>query len=342
MTGEQTRKLFKAFTQADASTTRKYGGSGLGLAITRHFCQMMGGDVTVESELGKGSTFTIRLPAVVTTHKPAKHETTSIAKEVRLPEPAADASTILVIDDDPTVHDLMRRFLMKEGFRVAIAPGGKEGVQMAKQIKPDLITLDVMMAEMDGWSVLTALKADPELADIPVIVLTMFDDKEMGFALGASDYMTKPINRDRLVNVLRKHHHGHQPCQVLVIEDEPSIRQMVRRVLEKEGWTVREAENGKAGLHAVAESKPSVVLLDLMMPVMNGFDFIRELRKNKDWEDIPVVILTAKDLTLEDRQQLKGNVERVYQKGEYNRDQLLNEVRELVKARVQPGTPSKT
>ena len=340
LTPEQMSMLFKAFTQADASTTRKYGGSGLGLAITRHFCQMMGGEVTVESEVGKGSAFTVKLPAVVISPKAEKHETTEIIKARRVSEAPPGASTILVIDDDPTVHDLMRRFLTKEGFRVAIAPGGKEGIQLAKELKPDLITLDVLMAETDGWSVLTALKADPDTADIPVIILTMFDDKEMGFALGASDYMTKPINRDRLVNVLRKHHHGHEPSQVLVIEDEPSIRQMVRRVLEKEGWVVREAENGKAGLRALAEHKPAVILLDLMMPVMNGFDFIHELRKNKDWQDIPVVILTAKDLTLEDRQQLKGNVERVYQKGEYNRDQLLNEVRELVKARVQPVTSS--
>ncbi|HYT59607.1 MAG TPA: response regulator [Haliangiales bacterium] len=341
LTPEQVNKLFRAFTQADVSTTRKYGGSGLGLAITRHFCQMMGGDVAVESELGKGSTFTIRLPAVVVSSRPEKQDTAPVAPERRVIEPPPGATTILVIDDDPTVHDLMRRFLTKEGYRVAIAPGGKEGVQMARELKPDLITLDVMMAEMDGWSVLTALKADPEVADIPVIVLTMFDDKEMGFALGATDYMTKPINRDRLVGVLRKHQHGPSPFPVLVVEDEPSIRQMVRRVLEKEGWTVREAENGKAGLQAVAESKPSVVLLDLMMPVMNGFDFIRELRKNKDWQDIPVVILTAKDLTVEDRQQLRGNVERILQKGDYNREQLLSEVRDLVKHRVHPVTPAK-
>ena len=343
MTQNQMDKLFKAFTQADASTTRKYGGSGLGLAITRHFCQMMGGDVSVESEPGKGSTFTIKVPAVVISSRAGKHDTAMISKDTRVTEAPPGASTILVIDDDPTVHDLMRRFLTKEGFRVAIAPGGKEGIEMAKELKPDLITLDVLMAEMDGWSVLTALKADPAIADIPVIILTMFDDKEMGFALGASDYMTKPINRDRLVNVLRRHHHGgHQPCQVLVVEDEPSIRQMVRRVLEKEGWTVREAENGRAGLQAVAESKPAVILLDLMMPVMNGFDFIRELRKNQDWQEIPVVILTAKDLTVEDRQQLKGNVERVLQKGDYNREQLLGEVRALVKQRAQPETPTQT
>jgi DNA-binding response OmpR family regulator len=162
----------------------------------------------------------------------------------------------------------------------------------------------------------------------------MIDDKEMGFALGATDYMTKPINRDRLVSVLRRHQNSGKPCQVLVVEDEPNIRQMVRRVLEKENWTVREAENGRAGLQAVAESKPAVILLDLMMPIMNGFDFLRELRNNREWALIPVVILTAKDLTNEDRQQLRGNVESVLQKGDYSRDQLLNEVRQLVKATV--------
>src|SRR5438093_9331513 len=266
---------------------------------------MMGGDVTVESEPGKGSTFTMKLPAVVVPPRPEKLETAVIAREPRVSDAPAGATTILVIDDDPTVHDLMRRFLTKEGFRVAIAPDGKQGIQMAREIKPNLITLDVLMAEMDGWSVLTALKGDPEIADIPVIILTMFDNKEMGYALGAADYMTKPINRDRLVHVLRKHHHGHQPCQVLVVEDEPSIRQMVRRVLEKEGWTVKEAENGKAGLQAVAESKPSDIVLDLMMPVMNGFYFVRELRKNQDWQEIRGGMLMATDVTVEDRQQQK-------------------------------------
>jgi len=195
------------------------------------------------------------------------------------------------------------------------------------------------MAEMDGWAVLSALKADPVTADIPVVVLTMFDNKEMGFALGASDYMTKPVDRERLLSVLRKHHHSGLPCHVLIVEDEPAIRQMVRRLLEKEGWTVREAENGQAGLQAVQESAPAIILLDLMMPVMNGFDFLRELRKNQEWRTIPVIILTAKDLTVEDRAQLKGNVDLIFQKGDYSRERLLEEVRELVKASVAPTPP---
>jgi DNA-binding response OmpR family regulator len=272
------------------------------------------------------------MPAVVQGAKPMAVDTTFVPRERRLPKPLLGASRVLVIDDDPTVHDLMARYLGREGFEVMVATGGKEGLRLARELKPDVITLDVMMAERDGWSVISALKADSETAEIPVIIMTMLDDKEMGFALGASDYMTKPVNRDRLMAVLHKHHQSHLPCHVLVVEDEPSIRQMVRRVLEKEGWTVREATNGLEGLQAVAHNRPSIILLDLMMPVMNGFDFIRELRKNEEWAKIPIVILTAKDLTVEDRANLKGNVELVLQKGDYSRERLLDEVRDMVKA----------
>jgi CheY-like chemotaxis protein len=298
---------------------------------------MMGGDVTVQSEPGKGTTFTVKLPAAVASTRGPLVDTTFSLKERRLPKLAAGASTILVIDDDPTVHDLMARYLGKEGYRVVLASDGQEGIRMAKEVKPDLITLDVLMAEMDGWAVLSALKADPVTVDIPVVVLTMFDNKEMGFALGASDYMTKPVDRERLLSVLRKHHHSGLPHHVLIVEDEPAIRQMVRRFLEKEGWKVQEAENGQAGLQAVHESTPAIILLDLMMPVMNGFDFLRELRKNQNWRMIPVIILTAKDLTVEDRAQLKGNVELIFQKGDYSRERLLEEVRDLVKALVAPA-----
>jgi len=253
-----------------------------------------------------------------------------------------NASCVLVIDDDPVQRDLMQRFLSKEGFYVQTAAGGDAGLRLARQLRPVAITLDVMMPDMDGWTVLSALKSDAALRDIPVIMVTMLDDPERGFALGAADYATKPVDRQRLSQILKKYTCPHPPCPVLMVEDDPATRALTRKILEKEGWTVREAENGKAGLQAVAESKPSVILLDLMMPVMNGFDFIREMRKNKDWQDIPVVILTAKDLTVEDRQQLKGNVERVLQKGDYNREQLLSEVRELVKHRVQPESPAKS
>ena len=204
MTPEQMGKLFQAFTQADASTTRKYGGTGLGLAITKKFCQMMGGDINVESELGKGSTFTIQLPTQVRKLKVEQSAKNSAGANAESPPPPKN--TILVIDDDAIVHDLMQHFLSKEGFEVKTAISGQEGLRLAKELHPDAITLDVTMPGIDGWTVLGALKADPELANIPVVMVTMVGEQNLGYALGASDYLLKPIERDRLRTVLQKYH----------------------------------------------------------------------------------------------------------------------------------------
>jgi CheY-like chemotaxis protein len=338
MTSEEMSKLFQAFSQADASTTRQYGGTGLGLAITKKLCQMMGGDVTVESEEGKGSTFTIQLPAKVDDPKTQPAPLLQLKSNL-LP---AGAKTVLVIDDDSTVHDLMHRFLTKEGFRVESALSGEEGLRLAKELQPDAITLDVMMARMDGWAVLSRLKADPELADIPVIVLTIVDNKTMGYALGASDYLTKPIDRTRLSAVLKKYRCARPPCPILVVDDEAANREMMRRMLEKEGWTVMEAENGRIALERMADNRPELILLDLMMPQMDGFAFVNELQQHKLWRSIPVVVLTAKDITPEDRQRLNGYVENILQKGAFSCDDLLSQVRNLVTTYVRQKTPKRS
>ena len=330
MTPEQMSRLFEAFTQADASTTRQYGGTGLGLAITKKLCQMMGGDVTVESEVGKGSTFTIHLPAIVL--DPKAQPTPSLPLK-STPVPLG-AKTILVIDDDPTVHDLMHRFLSKEGFRVASAFSGEEGLLLAQELQPDAITLDVMMPRMDGWAVLSGLKANPELAHIPVIMLTIVDNKNIGYALGASDYLTKPIDRDRLGAILNKYRGERHPCRLLLVEDDAPTREMMRRMLEKEQWTVIEAENGQVALEQMANQQPELILLDLMMPQMDGFTFVNVLQQNEAWRSIPVVILTAKEITAEDRQQLNGYVENILQKGAYTREELLSQVRKLVSGSI--------
>jgi signal transduction histidine kinase/DNA-binding response OmpR family regulator len=335
MTPEQMSKLFQAFTQADASTTRQYGGTGLGLAITKKLCQMMGGDVTVESEVGKGSTFILQLPAKVQDPKTKTQSTPLLPLKSNLVP--AGAKKVLVIDDDPTVHDLMQRFLSKEGFRVEGALTGEEGLALAKQLQPDAITLDVMMPSMDGWAVLSGLKADPKLADIPVIMLTIVDNKSMGYALGASDYLTKPIDRDRLRAILKKHKCDRPPCPILLVEDDSAIRQMMRRMLEKEGWTVTEAENGRIALERMADNQPELILLDLMMPEMDGFTFVSELQKHESWRAIPIVVLTAKDITVEDRQHLNGYVDNILQKGAYTREELLIQVRSLVSGLHLPG-----
>ena len=326
MTPEQLTRLFEAFSQADAATTRKYGGTGLGLALSRRLCRMMGGDITVESEAGRGSTFTIRLPAVVPD---------AVEEAPAFPAPAegvhAGIGTVLVIDDETAVRDLMQRFLAKEGFRVVTAQGGDEGLRRARELRPDAITLDVMMPGMDGWAVLSALKAEPETADIPVIMLTIVDDKNLGYALGAADYLTKPVDRERLVTVLDKYR---RDLPVLVVDDDVTVRQLLRRMLEPAGYTVVEAENGRAALERLRETSPGVVLLDLMMPEMDGFDFAVEFRRHEGWRAIPIVVITAKDLSRDDHERLNGYVQRILQKGAYTREQLLAEVRELVAASV--------
>jgi PAS domain S-box-containing protein len=325
MTPEQIERLFQAFTQADASTTRKYGGTGLGLAISRRFCQMMGGDIAVTSAPGRGSAFAVTLPLDVST--PPAEPTASAA-----PSAAPRPLTVLVIDDDEATRDLIRHYLGQEGHRVVGAPTGEAGLRLALELRPDVITLDVMMPSMDGWSVLAALKAEPQLADVPVIILTMLDDRELGFALGASDYLTKPVDRARLSALLRRYRRQRSARPVLVVEDDPTTREMLRRMLAKEGWSVAVAANGREGLAQVAAEPPQLILLDLMMPELDGFGFVAELRRNPAWQAIPVVVVTAKDITAGDRLRLSGSVERILQKGAYRRDALLAEVRSLVAA----------
>jgi signal transduction histidine kinase/DNA-binding response OmpR family regulator len=339
LSAAQIVRLFQSFTQADTSTTRKFGGTGLGLALTRRFCQMMAGDVTVHSVLGEGSIFTIKLPAtviepVVEAVAPiADREATDTPANVVVPhvEVLPEVRTcVLVIDDDPLQRDLMQRYLNKEGFTVCTASGGAQGLRLARQLLPAAITLDVMMPDMDGWSVLTALKGDLTLRDIPVIMLTMVDDPERGFTLGASDYATKPVNRRRLSQMLKKYTCLRPPCPVLVIDDDPESRLLTRSVLESEGWSVTEAENGIDALRKMEHDRPSLIFLDLMMPEMDGFAFAAEVRRHPEWRSIPIVVLTAQDLTNDDRRRLNGHVETVLQKQGDSRDAVLEQVRDLL------------
>jgi signal transduction histidine kinase/CheY-like chemotaxis protein len=338
MTPEQQAKLFQAFSQADASTTRKYGGTGLGLVIVQKFCQMMGGEIRVESEAGQGTTFTMSLPQQLQerSQQPQIQDTEPEEHEAsREFTPSSTAGTILVIDDDPAVQDLMQRFLSREGFHVIAAGNGSQGLRLAKEQLPDVIILDVMMPTMDGWSVLSALKADSELANIPVVMASMLDEKNLGFALGASDYLIKPIDYNRLTGLLQKYQSDSSPSSVMVVEDNPENREMMRRQLTKSGWRVIEAENGRRALECLEIEKPGLILLDLMMPEMDGFEFISELRKHAQWQSIPVIVLTAKDLTQEDHQRLDGQIQRIYQKGSFNRQTILSEVQILVKDHTQ-------
>jgi signal transduction histidine kinase/CheY-like chemotaxis protein len=326
MTPKQQAKLFEEFIQADSSTARQYGGTGLGLAITRKLARMMGGDVTVTSEPGKGSVFTVRLPASA-----EAQARSSISLSDGRRSPTADC--VLVIDDDATARELIADHLKAEGFSAVTAAGGVEGLKRAKELRPTAITLDVMMPDLDGWSVLTALRQDPELAEIPVIMITIVDEHRRGIALGAAGYLTKPIDRERLRRMIGRFRAPARPTRVLVVEDDAVQRERMLGWLEGSQWTVREAENGREALKRIQETKPDVILLDLMMPEMDGFAVVAALQKEAHWQDIPIIVITARDLDAKDRERLNSGVQSVLVKEKFRPADLVERVRRLVQTK---------
>jgi len=339
MTPEEMAKLFQRFTQADASTTRRFGGTGLGLSITKAFCTMLGGDIAVESQPGQGTTFTIRLPADVRN-----------AKFAVAPEPAdratpgetatfsEDRNLMLVIDDDPHTRDLLSRFLTREGFGVQTAADGETGLRLARALEPSAVLLDVMMPHMDGWAVLTALKADPELSDIPVIMVSMMQEKRLGYSLGAADYLTKPVEWTRLKAILDRYRGPDVQGVAVLIEEDRQAREEFRQLLEKEGWCVIEAEDGRAALERVAERRPELILMDAQLPA--AASFLQELRRRPDWRTIPVIAVAEKDVTPAEKRRLQGRVHEIIQTGEDgSEEELIAELRRIASARasLRPG-----
>jgi len=324
MTPEQQAKLFEEFTQADASTARKYGGTGLGLAITRKLARMMGGDVTVASEPGKGSVFTVRLPGGA--DAPARSAAGPDSSR------SASADRILVIYDDSTARELISDHLKAEGFSVVTAAGGVEGLKLAKELRPTAITLDVMMPDLDGWSVLAALRQDSELADIPVIMVTIADEQQRGTALGAAGYLTKPVDRDRLHRLLSRFRASARPTRVLMAEDDVIQRERMRGWLEGPHWAVREAANGREALKCLQGEKPDVILLDLMMPEMDGFAVVAALQKEIAWRDIPVIVITSLDLDAKDRARLNSGVQSVLVKERFQPADLVEHIRRIMRS----------
>ena len=319
MTEEQLGRLFERFAQADDSTTRRFGGTGLGLAITRAFARLLGGEVEVASTFGQGTIFTLRVPATMPEQPPE-------------PEPEAEAKPmpgrelVLVIDDDEAQRDLLRRFLEREGFAVQTAPDGRAGLELAQSQHPRAILLDVMMPHMDGWAVLDALKHTPETARIPVVMVTFVNEQGLGRSLGAADYVLKPIQWDRLRRIVEQFRDTEG--DIMVVDDDADVRHRMRSLLEKNGWTVVEAENGQDALDKLELAMPRLVLLDLTMPVMDGFAFLETLRRRPGCADLPVVVLTARDLTREDREAL-GSADRILTKGDTSMKALAGELRAL-------------
>ena len=320
MTPEQQAKLFEEFTQADSSTARRYGGTGLGLAITRKLARMMGGDVTVESEPGKGSVFSVRLPGSADA---AGRGATNGDRPPR-------SDCVLVIDDDATARELIADQLKAEGLSVVTAAGGLEGLKLAKELHPIAITLDVVMPDLDGWSVLAALRQDGDLAEIPVIMTTILDEHRRAVALGAAGYLTKPIDRDRLHRLVGRFKASARATKVLLVEDDELQRERVRGWLEGQQWSVQEAANGREALARLQADKPDVILLDLMMPEMDGFGVVAALQKEAGWRDIPVVVITSRDLDAKDRERLNSGVQSVLVKETFRPADLVERIRRLV------------
>lgn len=331
MSDDQLHRLFQDFTQADESTTRKYGGTGLGLSLSRRLAEMLGGDIYVKSAPGDGSVFTIELPMAGLEHKESTGPISS-ARVPITPRPIHGAPTALVIDDDPDMLRFMSAYLHASGYNVKLAASGADGLRLAAEDKPHIITLDVMMPGMDGWEVLVRLKADPELASIPVVLVTIVSDRGMAFDLGATEFLHKPVDRAKLAHVLERYRPPAPPRRVLVVDDEPNQRELLRRQLEDADWEVREAADGNEALAAMREALPALVVLDLMMPEKDGFEVVDEMRGDAALRGIPVVVYTAKELTKEDRERLTSQVEQIIEKGALTSSELLGRLESILPA----------
>jgi signal transduction histidine kinase/DNA-binding response OmpR family regulator len=327
MSPEHLGKLFQAFEQADSSVTSKYGGTGLGLAISRHFCRMMGGDIKVESELGKGTCFTVHLPKIVPMPDQSKQP-----KPVAIEADGKHIGTILVIDDDDDTREIIQRELSPKGVRVVGAASGEEGLKKAKEIRPDLITLDILMQDIDGWEVLSKLKSDPGLVNIPVVMLSMMDEKSKGLSVGVSEYLVKPADRSQLAALVGKYLDSPEreradSSGLLLVDDDLVNRSLMARTLREQGWRVQEAGNGLEALVLLrAAAAPELILLDLIMPEMDGLAFLTEIRKSPVWCDIPVVVITSKDLTDTERRLLNMNVVGILEKNSSILANLIHDV----------------
>ncbi len=324
MTRGQLERLFQRFAQADVSTTRRFGGTGLGLALTRAFAEMMGGEVTVESAEGVGTTFTLSLPADVQER---------VAEVAKAPRRHDNAGRVLVIDDDPHMRELLTRFLGRNGMAVTVAPDGEAGLAAARESRPSAILLDVMMPRMDGWAVLSALKSDPALADIPVIMISMMRDKGLAYSLGAAEYLTKPVYWQRLKEAVERHRSPSMPGLALVVEDDPATCEELGGVLVGQGWEVAAAPDAAVARERVAERRPDLVLVNLDGPAVDGFTLLRELRRNPGWRTIPVIALAEGDLSPEDGLRLREQVTQVIATGEDGAEELLAELKRIAAER---------
>lgn len=335
MDAEQLNRLFDSYSQPAGKQSQKLGGAGLGLALSRRFCRMMGGELFVHSEVSNGSTFSVLIPVKCPSEEaqPSQEsEGDSGGKKGSYidNDMSGDGPIALVVDDDRSAMMLMKHALTKQGYRVALANNGSDALRLAAELKPAVISLDVIMPGMDGWETLGRLKSDTELAAIPVVMTTILDDHNKGYALGAIDFLTKPVDRLQLARTLEKHSGGDQTRPILVVEDDDDTRDRLVKSISRMGRKTISAENGAQAIELARKQRPCLVFLDLMMPVMDGFEFLDQFRGQSECEKIPVVVVTAKDLNAEDRKRLQGRVLQVVEKSETSFVKIVDEIRRWI------------
>ena len=334
---EDQEKIFKEFWQADSSFARKYEGTGLGLALTKRIVEMHSGKLWFESEYGKGSIFYFTLPLKAQLRKDRYKE---VAPKQQPPISIAEkaAKTIMVVEDDRMASDLLTLYLTNAGYNVIIAVDGEEAIKKAKEFHPFLITLDIMIPKKDGWDVLSELKNSYDTADIPVIIVSIVDNKDLGFSLGAAEYLIKPIDRIKLLNTVSACIPAEKttgnPMKILVVDDDEKAVKFMSAILENAGFEVLKAYSGKAGINLSISSNPDLVILDLMMPDISGFDVIEKLRIHPMAKGIPIIICSAKDITEEEKKELNGNILAIVQKSGHTKEDLLAAIKKIEQVRI--------
>ena len=333
MNENQLEHLFQPFTQSDSSTTREHDGTGLGLALSWRLAKLLGGAITVATELGHGSAFTLTLPGEIQEAPDVsgllqganKDGVPVIQLANRAPAVVDSSRTVIVIDDAPEARQLLTTHLENEGWNVVTAANAETGIRIARNLQPAAITLDALMPGIDGWGTLEVLKADPKTAHIPVVMCSILDDRNRGFALGVADFLVKPISRERLLSALQRYR-GTRSGRLLIVEDDDATREMLARTARGRNWQVAEATDGQQALDSIAVDRPDLILLDLLMPILDGFGVVEALQRNPAWREIPVLVVTAKDLSPHDRERLHGHVESIIEKKGYSMAEVLAEI----------------